>query len=535
MHLYSTRRALYLSAAGAALLALGIAGASPACVAYGAALIAGVAVSRALTLLSVARARAAGFEMSWLLGRRAQRATRLHPQTITAELRNRDTSPIRFRDLCVEHSPHLTVVASPLSGTIPPSGRLTIELLVTPLRVGNHGIFGVVLETLRAPGLHTVPLGFNNPMVLEVLPRSAEITVPGAFARKRGETDPEPRRAALLGDGTEFRELREHRPGDPFKRIAWKASARRGRLLTVEKSVEENARIWLVVDASVDAWTGPSGRAPADRAIDDAAALGRAHLKAGDAVGLVLVGARHTIGLPVAHGTKQHGRLLGTLAFSMHTAHADRSDWGEEQVLARALEHARSLRPDLVPGPGDSPAAGALVLEQLLEDAPAQASEPYGHSASDRLARRYLLSFGIHPPVRGITDRATVEGRIAEELHALAHERPRPTAIYVLGQPPNLETPRALLEAFGLCRRRRIEVRFLPEEPILDPTLGSVLGPLMGEPSPQRALTYDALSARLRLSSELGQRTLLSLGVRIVPRRIRHQGLRTSIARSMTI
>src|SRR6478736_336014 len=346
MHLYSTRRALYLSAAGAALLALGIAGASPACVAYGAALIAGVAVSRALTLLSVARARAAGFEMSWLLGRRAQRATRLHPQTITAEL----------RDLCVEHSPHLTVVASPLSGTIPPSGRLTIELLVTPLRVGNHGIFGVVLETLRAPGLHTVPLGFNNPMVLEVLPRSAEITVPGAFARKRGETDPEPRRAALLGDGTEFRELREHRPGDPFKRIAWKASARRGRLLTVEKSVEENARIWLVVDAS---------------------ALGRAHLKAGDAVGLVLVGARHTIGLPVAHGTKQHGRLLGTLAFSMHTAHADRSDWGEEQVIARALEHARSLRPDLVPGPGDSPAAGALVLEQLLEDAPAQASEPY--------------------------------------------------------------------------------------------------------------------------------------------------------------
>jgi hypothetical protein len=129
--------------------------------------------------------------------------------------------------------------------------------------------------------------------------------------------------------------------------------------------------------------------------------------------------------------------------------------------------------------------------------------------------------------VRGITDRALVEARIAEEVHALAHERPRPTAIYVLGQPPNLETPRALLEAFGLCRRRRIEVRFLPEEPTLDPALGKA--------SAQRALTYDALNTRLRLSSELGQRTLLALGVRIVPRRLRHQGLRTSIARSTTM
>jgi uncharacterized protein (DUF58 family) len=526
MHLYSTRRALYLCAAAALLLALGVARASPACVAYGSALIAGVAVSRALTLLSVARARAAGFEMSWLSDRRAQRATRLHPLTITAELRNRDSSPMRFRDLCVEHSPHLTVTATPRSGSIPPHGRLSIELAVTPLRVGYQGIFGVVLETLRAPGLHTVPLGFNNPLVLEVLPRGAEITIPGAFARKRGEMDPNARTSARSGDGAEFRELREHRPGDPFKRIAWKASARRGRLLTVEKSVEEHARIWIVVDASVDAWTGPSGRAPCDRAIDDAAALGRAHLSAGDAIGLALVGARHTVGLPLWHGPKQEGQLLSALAFSMHTAHADRSGWAEEEVLARALEHARSLSPDQFVSRDGAGPDSISVLSKLVEGAPVLAGEPFGVSASDRLARRYLLSFGIQPPVRGISDRSAVEARIAEELHALARERPRPTAVYLLGQPPTLETPRQLLEALGHLRRRRIEVRFLPEVPSLD-------GALVTD-SPQRELTYAALSARLRLSSELGQRTLMSLGVRIVPRRSRHQGLRTSIARSMT-
>ena len=36
------------------------------------------------------------------------------------------------------------------------------------------------------------------------------------------------------GSGTELRELRELRPGDPFKSIAWKASARSGKLLVRE-------------------------------------------------------------------------------------------------------------------------------------------------------------------------------------------------------------------------------------------------------------------------------------------------------------
>lgn len=523
MHLYSTRRALHLSVAGAVLVALGIVEASPACVAYGGALIAGVAVSRALTLLSVARARAAGFEMSWLTGKRSVRATRLRPLTVLCELRNRDAAAVRFRELSVEHSPHLQVTVTPRSGSIPPEGRLEIQLEVTPLRVGHHGVFGVVLDTLRPPGLFTVPLGFNNPLVFEVLPHTVQLTIPGAFARRRDVAEPEPRASALIGDGAEFRELREHRPGDPFRRIAWKASARRGRLLTIERAVEDQARIWIIVDASVDAWSGPSGRAPIDRAIDDAMALGRAHLARGDAVGLVLVGARHTVGLPLAHGPRQEGRLVSTLSFSLHTAHADRSDWGEEEVLTRALEHARALSPIL----RASAEASVSALELLLEDAPVLVSEPFGLTASDRLARKYLLAFGIHPPVRGISDRATVESRIAEELQALAHERPRPTAVYLLGQAPNLETPRSLLTAIGACKRRRIDVRFLAEEPLWQAA--------SDESDPQRALTYRAMAARLRLASELGQRTLLGLGVRIVPRRHRLHGLRTSTARSMTI
>ena len=59
-----------------------------------------------------------------------------------------------------------------------------------------------------------------------------------------------------------LRELREHQPGDPFRRIAWKASARRGVLLVRDFEREERDVIWLVLQASVDLWSGPLGRAP---------------------------------------------------------------------------------------------------------------------------------------------------------------------------------------------------------------------------------------------------------------------------------
>ena len=40
----------------------------------------------------------------------------------------------------------------------------------------------------------------------------------------------------------EIRELREHMPGDPFKKIAWKASARRGRLLVRARRSRDGCR-----------------------------------------------------------------------------------------------------------------------------------------------------------------------------------------------------------------------------------------------------------------------------------------------------
>jgi len=50
------------------------------------------------------------------------------------------------------------------------------------------------------------------------------------------------------GDGDEFFSLREYVPGDDLRRIAWKASARRGNLLVKEQQVDCSRFITIVVD-----------------------------------------------------------------------------------------------------------------------------------------------------------------------------------------------------------------------------------------------------------------------------------------------
>jgi hypothetical protein len=91
MKLYPTRTSFHLAAAGGAVMALGLISGQPAVVGWGAAVIVGVAVARAATLVSVARIRAAGFEMLWSSQQRTARLSRGGEVLIEAEVRNRDT------------------------------------------------------------------------------------------------------------------------------------------------------------------------------------------------------------------------------------------------------------------------------------------------------------------------------------------------------------------------------------------------------------------------------------------------------------
>jgi uncharacterized protein (DUF58 family) len=107
-------------------------------------------------------------------------------------------------------------------------------------------------------------------------------------ATKRFNTLPPPgiHRLRRPGSGSELLDLRDYRPGDPPKMIAWKPSARRDRLITKEFENDVPVRCVLFLDTSEGVRLGPPGNTLLTRMSGVAAAVAQASAGNRDLVGL---------------------------------------------------------------------------------------------------------------------------------------------------------------------------------------------------------------------------------------------------------
>ena len=225
MKLYPTKIAVHLGLAGASIVGAGLVTGHAAIVAWGAAVVIGVAVARAATLVSVARIRTAGFEMLWSTTERTARVARGGEVVLSAEVRNRDTLAARYVGLRAIASSQVEVTIEPGEGEVPASGQLRVTVTVKAPRVGRHGLFGLALEVRGAPGLFEVPLTFANPFGIEVMPGPYQTTLAMARGGRARMAALGGRSGRARGEGSDLREVREHQSGDPFKRIAWRVFA----------------------------------------------------------------------------------------------------------------------------------------------------------------------------------------------------------------------------------------------------------------------------------------------------------------------
>jgi uncharacterized protein (DUF58 family) len=107
-------------------------------------------------------------------------------------------------------------------------------------------------------------------------------------ATKRFNTLPPPgiHRLRRPGSGSELLDLRDYRPGDPPKMIAWKPSARRDKLITKEFENDVPVRCVLFLDTSEGVRLGPPGNTLLTRMAGVAAAVAQASAGNRDLVGL---------------------------------------------------------------------------------------------------------------------------------------------------------------------------------------------------------------------------------------------------------
>ncbi|HXN30913.1 MAG TPA: DUF58 domain-containing protein [Polyangiaceae bacterium] len=515
MQLHPTSPTVHVAVAGAALVVLGAAARLAPIVAFGGAMLLAVALGRAMALLTVTNLRDAGFELVWAVTARVHRVARGGHLVLEAEMRNRSGEAVRCVGLRPVASSMLAAEIEPVAIDLPPGGRARVAVTLLAKRVGRWGVHGLALEVRGAPlggeGLYEVPLLFASPLGIEVLPRSLALLAHsplGGRSRRASETG---RPAAFAGEGEEMRELRDHAPGDPFRRIAWKASARRGRLLVREMERDERDVVWLVVDASVELLAGEPGKAPLDWVVEEVASRATRCLRRGDRVGLVVAASRLRAWVAPERGAAHAAVIAGSLAGAASCIDADRSELDESEVAQRVAEHARPLDPlglaDLAKGDLDALARRA---DQLCSRAPFAPRPAFARAPREQALRHYLAAFGIESPPRVEGERDGTEAMLAQVLRKIGTEKPRASVVHVWAVPP--ARPQATAKAVATLRARRIELRWTV------PPLDTAVGAQRGRRSPIADVVDDAVRARAGAMAIRGERLLRRLGVRFVSR-----------------
>jgi uncharacterized protein (DUF58 family) len=149
-------------------------------------------------------------------------------------------------------------------------------------------------------------------------------------------------RGSGLGPGSEILELREYRRGDPLRRVDWKASARRGRLVTREMSQDQHLEVIVAIDVGRASGLGAGETDRLGLYVNVAARLAERAVALDDAVGVLVFAARPLASLTPARGTAAVIRIRALLA-------ACRVQPGESNpVLAAAAIRGMAERRSLV-------------------------------------------------------------------------------------------------------------------------------------------------------------------------------------------
>jgi uncharacterized protein (DUF58 family) len=114
------------------------------------------------------------------------------------------------------------------------------------------------------------------------------------------------------GDGFEFADMRTYVAGDSAKRIHWRASARSDDPIVLERRLDRNQDVLIVLDAHVSL-EHPSGRSSLTRSMEACVTIASAHLAARDRVGFIGFGSVVSWVVP-GTGHKQKFRIFDAIA-----------------------------------------------------------------------------------------------------------------------------------------------------------------------------------------------------------------------------
>jgi uncharacterized protein (DUF58 family) len=167
--------------------------------------------------------------------------------SIRVSLRNRSWRGASFR--IRDEAPELfRIETRTMEGQVGPRGEWSQTYHVRPLRRGDYQFGDLSLRWAGPLGLVVRQASVEAKESVKVYPNLLDVRRYDLLLKRNRLQEMGLRTTRQFGEGTEFERLREYLPDDEYRRINWKATARRNFPVTTEYQTERSQQVIAVLD-----------------------------------------------------------------------------------------------------------------------------------------------------------------------------------------------------------------------------------------------------------------------------------------------
>lgn len=234
------------------------------------------------------------------------------PNPVVISLQSRSKQPL---DMIVRDEPPYLFKIDGNTSTVKLAPRANHEITyhITPHARGDFE-FGDIFIRFKGPlGLVVRQCRIPAARQVKVYPNLLDIRKYDLLLRRGRTLESGTRRIRLYGRGTEFESLRDYVPDDEFRQVDWKASARRGRMISRQYQVERSQNVVILLDAGRTMSVRVEEMAKLDYAINAALMLAYVAAAGDDKVGLLTFAQKVERFLPPSKGRSQALSIMQAL------------------------------------------------------------------------------------------------------------------------------------------------------------------------------------------------------------------------------
>lgn len=228
-----------------------------------------------------------------------------------------------------------------LAATCYPHVPALLRYRFAPQARGDHAAGKLYLRYRSLLGLVERWAAADLTQTVRIYPATGAGQDQSLFLARSRQLELQLRKQRQRGMGREFEALRDYLEGDDLRDIYWKASARRGVLITRQYRTERSQAVWLLLDAGRLLQGRVGSYTKLDYATATALAMSRLAIASGDRVGLLAYGREAQQLLVPARGGAHLRRIMDSLA--LVKGEAAEADHLRATVTLNRLQPRRSL------------------------------------------------------------------------------------------------------------------------------------------------------------------------------------------------